>query len=56
MIAVGSADEIRVWARYCFDLGYIEEEVWSLWRDEYRAIARLLQALRGSLTRGDSDS
>ena len=56
MMAVGSADEMRVWARYCFDLGYIKEEVWCLWRDEYRAIAGLLQALRGSLTRENSDS
>ena len=23
MIAIGSADEMRVWIRYCFDLGYI---------------------------------
>ena len=24
-IAMGSADEMRVWARYCLDLGYIDE-------------------------------
>ncbi len=56
MMAVGSADEMRVWARNCFDLGYIEEPVWRQWRDEYQAIARLLQALHGSVTQKDSDS
>ena len=24
-MAIGSADEMRVWARYCLDLGYIDE-------------------------------
>ena len=45
-IATGSADEMRVWSRYCLDLGYIDEETWLRWRDEYHAIARMLQGLR----------
>ena len=28
-IAIGSADEMRVWVRYCFDLGYIDEATWE---------------------------
>src|SRR6266581_3204201 len=24
--SIGSADEMRVWLRYCFDLGYISQE------------------------------
>ena len=28
MVAVGSADEMRVWLRYCLDLGYIVEAIW----------------------------
>src|SRR5215470_10397942 len=28
MIAMGSADEMRVWSRYCLDLGYISELQW----------------------------
>jgi four helix bundle protein len=44
-IAVGSADEMRVWARFCLDLGYIDEACWNHWRDEYKAIAQMLQAL-----------
>jgi four helix bundle protein len=45
MVAMGSADEMRVWARYCLDLGYIEEATWRLWRDEYQEIAKMLQGL-----------
>jgi four helix bundle protein len=44
-IATGSADEMRVWARFCLDLGYIDESRWKHWRDEYQAIARMLQSL-----------
>ena len=44
-IAIGSADEMRVWARFCLDLGYIDEACWNHWRDEYKTIAQMLQAL-----------
>ncbi len=39
-IATGSADEMRVWVRYCLDLDYIDETTWQHWRDEYQAIAK----------------
>ena len=45
-IAMGSADEMRVWVRYCLDLGYIDEQTWQQWRDEYRAIAKMIQGLQ----------
>ena len=45
-MAMGSADEMRVWVRYSFDLGYIDEASWQQWRDEYQAIAKMLQALQ----------
>ena len=45
MMAIGSADEMRVWVRYCFDLDYIDEETWQHWRDEYHEIAKMLQGL-----------
>ena len=45
MMALGSADEMRVWLRYALDLGYIQEPVWQAWRDEYREIAKMLQGL-----------
>jgi four helix bundle protein len=44
-MAIGSSDEMRVWARYAFDLGYIDEAVWRQWRDEYQTITRMLQSL-----------
>ena len=45
MMAMGSADEMRIWCRYCLDLGYIDEAIWQAWRQEYREIAKMLQAL-----------
>ena len=44
-MAIGSSDEMRVWARYALDLGYIDEAVWRRWRDEYQMISRMLQSL-----------
>ncbi len=44
-MSIGSSDEMRVWARYCLDLGYIDEETWRRWRDEYQAISKMLQGL-----------
>ena len=46
-MAVGSSDEMRVWARYALDLGYIDEKIWRDWRDEYQIISKQLQALAG---------
>jgi four helix bundle protein len=51
MIAMGSADEMRVWARYCLDLGYIDEVCWHSWRDAYQEIAKMLQGLCRQLDR-----
>ncbi len=44
-MAIGSADEMRVWARFALDLGYIEEPPWREWRDEYQVIAKMLLSL-----------
>ena len=44
-MAIGSSDEMRVWVRYAFDLGYIDEAIWRRWRDEYQMISRMLQTL-----------
>ena len=48
-IALGSADEMRVWLRYCLDLGYIDQDCWQTWRNEYEDIAKMLQGLSKSL-------
>ena len=45
MMAMGSADEMRVWLRYALDLDYIEQSRWQMWRDEYQQIAKMLQGL-----------
>jgi four helix bundle protein len=45
MIAVGSSDEMRVWLRYCHDLGYLEEEDWHRLRDGYQEISKMLAGL-----------
>ena len=54
MMAIGSADEMRVWCRYCLDLNLIEEETWQGWSDSYREIAKMLQGLSGQVL-GSSD-
>ena len=54
MMAIGSADEMQVWLRYCADLGYVDRETCERWRDEYRQIARMLQGLYSSWV-GPSD-
>jgi four helix bundle protein len=55
-IAMGSADEMRVWCRYCFDLGYVDEATWRRWRDEYEAIAKMLQGLQRGGAKSDPRS
>src|SRR5579872_7022144 len=35
LMAIGSADEMRVWIRYCLDLDYIDGATSSRWREEY---------------------
>ena len=44
-MAIGSSDEMWVWARYALDLGYVDEQTWRRWRDEYQTISRQLQVL-----------
>ena len=45
LMAIGSADEMQVWLRYCADLEYLDQTTCTRWRDEYRQIARMLQSL-----------
>ena len=44
-IAIGSADGMRVWLRYALDLGYVNADDWQRWRDEYEAIAKMLNGM-----------
>ena len=50
LMAIGSADEMQVWLRYCSDLEYIDQTSCARWRDEYRQIARMLQGLYTTLS------
>ena len=45
LMAIGSADEMQVWLKYCSDLEYVDQKACARWRDEYRQIARMLQSL-----------
>ena len=52
LMAIGSSDEVRVWIRYCHDLGYVDATTWQRWRDEYQEISKMLQGLRRSWSDG----
>ena len=47
-MAIGSADEMQVWLKYCADLEYVERDQCQSWREEYRQIAKMLQGLYSS--------
>ena len=49
LMSIGSADELRVWLRYCLDLEYLVQK-WEQWRDEYEEIAKMLQGLSKRLS------
>ena len=49
VMSMGSADEMRVWLRYCLDLQYLDAQRWQQWREEYEVIAKMLQGLSKGL-------
>ena len=48
-MAIGSAEESKLWCRYALDLGYVDEETARDWRDQYGQILRQLVKLRASV-------
>ncbi len=44
-MAIGSADEAKLWCRYAEDLGYVVPDVAASWRDAFTEIARMLNGL-----------
>lgn len=44
-IAIGSADETKVWLDYCKDLGYLESDKHLSLSKEYKDLARMLTGL-----------
>ena len=49
MMAVGSAEETRLWLRYAGDLEYLPAGQTEAWRNEAAHVIRMLQGLRSSL-------
>ena len=47
-MAIGSADEMQVWMKYCADLEYVDQKLSERWRGEYGQIAHMLQGLSQS--------
>ena len=44
-IAIGSADEIRLWLSYAADLGYLTKVQVKIHRNDYQVIAKMLTGL-----------
>jgi four helix bundle protein len=49
-MAMGSADEARLWCDYAADLDYVPRETSLAWQDELSQIARMLHGLRNNLS------
>ena len=47
-MAIGSADEIRVWISYAKDLSYMSAKDAQIYRDRYQTIAKMLTGLHKS--------
>ncbi len=45
LIAIGSADEMRLWLHYCLDLKYIDKITALRLKDDYQNIAKMLTGL-----------
>lgn len=48
-IAEASACETQIWLRYALDLGYINQEEFAAWDDDFQAIGSMLAKLRSKL-------
>ena len=45
-MAIGSAEEARLWCRYAADLGYVDAARALAWRDELGQVIRMLHGLK----------
>jgi four helix bundle protein len=52
-MAMGSADEVRLWCDYAADLDYVPRETSLVWQDELSQIARMLHGLRKTCLKTD---
>ncbi len=55
-MALGSAEETRLWCKYAEDLGYVPPQTAEVWREEYGEIGRMLNGLLKHLTSLTTDS
>jgi four helix bundle protein len=49
MIALGAADEVRVWLDYCVELGYLAKADFDEIEGEYKTISKMISALHQSI-------
>lgn len=45
VMACGSCEEMKVWLSFCEGLGYIDKNDFTVWRDEYDQIGKMLNGL-----------
>jgi four helix bundle protein len=50
-MAMGSAEEARLWCRYAADLGYADAATAAAWQEEFSQVIRMLYGLRGHARR-----
>ena len=53
IMALGSAEEAKLWCRYAQDLGYAEPEAALRWQAECSGVSRMLQGLCKHLSSSD---
>ncbi len=56
IMALGSADECKLWCQYARDLNLIEPEIASSWQSRFEEIARMLQGLLRRLSASTSQT
>ena len=55
-MALGSAEEARLWCKYAEDLGYVSPDQAVLWRNSYGEVGRMLNGLIRHLSSLTTDS
>lgn len=48
-MSIGSAEETRLWLKFCKDLNYIEDQDWKVFDDGYTEVIKMLHGLIKSL-------
>ncbi len=52
-MALGSAEESKLWCKYAEDLGYVAPETAEAWREAYSEVGRMLNGLLKHLSSDD---